>query len=126
MRTFATISGGGSTGGVGGGAGAAAAAWPGTGCAPGRILSNPKISRPLTWTLVSCDESTRWRSTKHGKSCGPLRGVQFTDCPSAPATDVKVPHSCTVNPDGVGREAATATAVAAARTADNRTTDRAR
>src|SRR6185369_2645895 len=33
------------------------------------------------------------RSTKHGKSAGPLSGAHATGAPCSPATDVKVPHS---------------------------------
>src|ERR1017187_10665629 len=41
--------------------------------------------------------SSRKCSTNAGKSVDPLSGTHATACPSGPATEVKVPHSCTVS-----------------------------
>src|ERR1700674_2052432 len=38
-------------------------------------------------------------STKQGRSGGPVRGAQARGAPSAPATDVNVPHSCVTRSD---------------------------
>src|SRR5436190_15264878 len=38
------------------------------------------------------------RSTKHGRSAGPLRGAHATGAPCSPATEVNVPHSCVTRP----------------------------
>src|ERR1051326_5877676 len=42
----------------------------------------------------------RLRRTKHGRSDGPACGVHSTARTSAPATDVKVPHSWTTTRTG--------------------------